>query len=211
MITARQADDVLAAARARAAGLEVAVNVAVLDAGAHLKAFSRMDGAVLGSIDVGDTQGAHRRPVRVQQRGRLGLLQARCSGSDPGTDQWRPCPVRRRHSPARPGGELIGAVGVRAAPSPRTWRSPRPASPPASSDSLPTDQPTLPPTKGPRPCPRPFSSPAPAPASARALPSVWPGTATTSSPRCTSPRRSRRCARKRRRSASRTSASSGST
>jgi uncharacterized protein GlcG (DUF336 family) len=27
-------------------------NIAVLDAGAHLKAFSRMDGAVLGSIDL---------------------------------------------------------------------------------------------------------------------------------------------------------------
>lgn len=40
------------AAEARAAALGVPVNVAVLDAGAHLKAFSRMDGAVLGSIDV---------------------------------------------------------------------------------------------------------------------------------------------------------------
>jgi uncharacterized protein GlcG (DUF336 family) len=30
----------------------VPVNIAVLDAGTHLKAFSRMDGAVLGSIDI---------------------------------------------------------------------------------------------------------------------------------------------------------------
>ena len=30
----------------------VPVNIAVLDAGAHLKAFSRMDGALLGSIDI---------------------------------------------------------------------------------------------------------------------------------------------------------------
>jgi uncharacterized protein GlcG (DUF336 family) len=30
----------------------VPVNIAILDAGAHLKAFIRMDGAVLGSIDV---------------------------------------------------------------------------------------------------------------------------------------------------------------
>jgi uncharacterized protein GlcG (DUF336 family) len=28
------------------------MNIAVLDAGAHLKAFSRMDGALLGSIDI---------------------------------------------------------------------------------------------------------------------------------------------------------------
>jgi uncharacterized protein GlcG (DUF336 family) len=44
------------AAEARAAALGVPVNVAVLDAGAHLKAFSRMDGAVLGSIDVAMTK-----------------------------------------------------------------------------------------------------------------------------------------------------------
>jgi uncharacterized protein GlcG (DUF336 family) len=52
MIATRQAEVLIAAAQAHAAQLGVAVNVAVLDAGAHLKAFSRMDGAVLGSIDV---------------------------------------------------------------------------------------------------------------------------------------------------------------
>jgi uncharacterized protein GlcG (DUF336 family) len=52
MITTRQAEAVIAAAQAQAVQLGVPVNVAVLDAGAHLKAFSRMDGAVLGSIDV---------------------------------------------------------------------------------------------------------------------------------------------------------------
>jgi uncharacterized protein GlcG (DUF336 family) len=52
MMTADQADDVVAAARSRAAELGVTVNIAILDAGGHLKAFCRMDGAVLGSIDV---------------------------------------------------------------------------------------------------------------------------------------------------------------
>ena len=52
MITIRQAQAVIAAGEARAAAIGVPVNIAVLDAGAHLKAFSRMDGAVLGSIDV---------------------------------------------------------------------------------------------------------------------------------------------------------------
>src|ERR1700748_3579330 len=52
MLTARQADDVIAAARASATDQGLAVNIAVLDAGANLKAFFRMDGAVLGSIDV---------------------------------------------------------------------------------------------------------------------------------------------------------------
>jgi uncharacterized protein GlcG (DUF336 family) len=52
MITLDQARKVIAAAEARASELGVPVNIAVLDAGAHPKAFSRMDGAVLGSIDV---------------------------------------------------------------------------------------------------------------------------------------------------------------
>jgi uncharacterized protein GlcG (DUF336 family) len=52
MLTTRQAQAMLAAGEAKASALGVSVNIAVLDAGAHLKAFVRMDGAVLGSIDV---------------------------------------------------------------------------------------------------------------------------------------------------------------
>jgi uncharacterized protein GlcG (DUF336 family) len=52
MLTSHQARTIIAAAEARASAMGVAVNIALLDAGAHLKAFSRMDGAVLGSIDV---------------------------------------------------------------------------------------------------------------------------------------------------------------
>lgn len=51
-LSSRQARAMIAAAEAKASELGASVNIAVLDAGAHLKAFSRMDGAVLGSIDV---------------------------------------------------------------------------------------------------------------------------------------------------------------
>jgi uncharacterized protein GlcG (DUF336 family) len=51
-LTSDQARAVIAAAEARAAAIGVPVIVAVVDAGVHLKAFSRMDGAVLGSIDI---------------------------------------------------------------------------------------------------------------------------------------------------------------
>lgn len=51
-ITSEQASRIIAAAEARAAEIGVAANIAVLDAGVHLKAFARMDGAVLGSIDL---------------------------------------------------------------------------------------------------------------------------------------------------------------
>lgn len=52
MITLRQAQVVVSAGEAKAAAIGVPVIVAVLDAGTHLKAFARMDGAVLGSIDI---------------------------------------------------------------------------------------------------------------------------------------------------------------
>ena len=42
----------ITAARKAASGIGVPMNIAVLDAGAHLKAFARMDGALLGSIDI---------------------------------------------------------------------------------------------------------------------------------------------------------------
>ena len=51
-ITAEQAKAMIAAGEVKAAAIGVPVNIAVLDAGTHLKAFSRMDGAVLGSIDL---------------------------------------------------------------------------------------------------------------------------------------------------------------
>jgi uncharacterized protein GlcG (DUF336 family) len=51
-LTSSQARTVIAAAEARAAAMAVPVIIAVVDAGVHLKAFSRMDGALLASIDI---------------------------------------------------------------------------------------------------------------------------------------------------------------
>jgi uncharacterized protein GlcG (DUF336 family) len=51
-LTAEQADSLIAAAKAKAKDIGVVVSVAVLDAAGHWKAFSRMDGAWLGSSDV---------------------------------------------------------------------------------------------------------------------------------------------------------------
>ena len=51
-LTTRQAEKMINAGEAKARATGVAVNFAVLDAGAHLKAFRRMDGAPLGAIDL---------------------------------------------------------------------------------------------------------------------------------------------------------------
>jgi uncharacterized protein GlcG (DUF336 family) len=51
-ITLPQAEKVINAALAKAKAQGTLMNIAVLDAGGNLKAFSRMDGAFLGSIDI---------------------------------------------------------------------------------------------------------------------------------------------------------------
>ena len=51
-LSSHQAQIVIDGAEAKARELGLPVVIAVLDAGAHLKAFRRMDGAVLASIDI---------------------------------------------------------------------------------------------------------------------------------------------------------------
>ena len=51
-ITLEQAAAAVAAARKKAEQIGAKMNIAVVDAGANLKVFARMDGAWLGSIDI---------------------------------------------------------------------------------------------------------------------------------------------------------------
>ena len=51
-ISLDQANRIIAAARSKAQEMGVAMDMAVVDAGANLTAFARMDGAFLGSIDI---------------------------------------------------------------------------------------------------------------------------------------------------------------
>ncbi|OAN41874.1 GlcG/HbpS family heme-binding protein [Mycolicibacterium iranicum] len=48
----KQANEILVAAQAKAAEINVPMNIAVVDDGNNLLAFARMDGAWLGSIDI---------------------------------------------------------------------------------------------------------------------------------------------------------------
>jgi uncharacterized protein GlcG (DUF336 family) len=52
MITSQAAQAAIAAGLTKATELGVKANIAILDEGAYLKAFIRMDGAALGSIDL---------------------------------------------------------------------------------------------------------------------------------------------------------------
>ena len=51
-LTTEQAQSIIAAAEAKAVEINAKMNIAVVDRGNNLKAFLRMDGAWLGSIDI---------------------------------------------------------------------------------------------------------------------------------------------------------------
>jgi len=51
-ITLEQAEKIIAAAKTKAKEMNTLMNIAVVDRGAHLVAFARMDGAWLGSLDI---------------------------------------------------------------------------------------------------------------------------------------------------------------
>ncbi|PSG86502.1 GlcG/HbpS family heme-binding protein [Aurantibacter aestuarii] len=52
MMTLAQAEQVIAAAKEKSKAIDTKMNIAVVDAGANLVAFARMDGAWLGSLDI---------------------------------------------------------------------------------------------------------------------------------------------------------------
>ncbi|WP_299212547.1 heme-binding protein [uncultured Aquimarina sp.] len=51
-ITLEQAEKIISAAKAKSIALNTKMNISVVDAGANLVAFARMDGAWLGSLDI---------------------------------------------------------------------------------------------------------------------------------------------------------------
>jgi uncharacterized protein GlcG (DUF336 family) len=112
MITLHQAQTAIAAAEAKANALGVPVNIAILDGSAHLKAFSRMDGALLGSIDiaVGKARTAALFGMSTEAVGEF----CKPGGTSPGLEQTNGgLVVFAGGLPlADVDGSLIGAVGV---------------------------------------------------------------------------------------------------
>jgi uncharacterized protein GlcG (DUF336 family) len=51
-ITLSQAEKMIAAAKVKAAAIGVDMNIAIVDDGANIKAFARMDNAITGSADI---------------------------------------------------------------------------------------------------------------------------------------------------------------
>lgn len=105
-------DAVLSAAEAKATAIGVPMNIAILDNGANLKAFLRMDGALIGSIDIA-LKKAKTSAVFGMNTEAVGEF-CKPGGSSPGLEQTNGgLVVFAGGIPLRdPEGNLLGAVGV---------------------------------------------------------------------------------------------------
>ncbi len=110
-ITMKQARTAVDAARNKSGEIDTKMNIAIIDAGANLKAFARMDGAWLGSIDIAIKKARTARFFDMNT-GEIGKL------SQPGGALFN-----IEHSngglitfpggvPIRQGDTIIGAIGV---------------------------------------------------------------------------------------------------
>ena len=105
-------DAVLAAALREAQAIGVPMNVAVLDGGANLKAFLRMDGALLGSVDIALRKARTAALFGLDTQALYDF--AKPGGTSPGLETTNGGLVMFAGGlPLRDGaGRLIGAVGV---------------------------------------------------------------------------------------------------
>lgn len=110
-ITLEQAEVIIAAAKIKAQQIGVPMNIAVVDAGANLKAFIRMDKAWLGSIDIAFKKAKTARYFDMES-GDIGTL------SQPGGSLYN---IEVSNGglisfpggiPVKSNGDIIGAIGV---------------------------------------------------------------------------------------------------
>ena len=110
-LTTQNAQAVVAAAIAKATDIKVAVNIAVLDAGGHLKAFLRMDGAVLGSIDIALKKA--KTAVLFETNSEAIWEYCKPGAPAPGLELTNQVLATIAGAvPLRSGGEIVGAIGI---------------------------------------------------------------------------------------------------
>jgi uncharacterized protein GlcG (DUF336 family) len=111
MLTTVQAQAVVGAAFKKAAQMNVAVNIAVLDAGGHLKTFLRMDGAILGSIEIAIKKAETAILFEINSEDAWRYYASSIPTPPPGlTDEA--VPTVAGGVPLRRGGQVLGGVGI---------------------------------------------------------------------------------------------------
>ena len=111
-LTLEVAERIVAAARKKATEIGTKMNIAVVDAGANLKAFVHMDGAWLGSIDIAQRKARTARwfDMETGAIGKLSQPGGSLYGSEHSNGGLITFPGGVPLKNAR--GEVVGAVGV---------------------------------------------------------------------------------------------------
>jgi uncharacterized protein GlcG (DUF336 family) len=111
-VTLRCAQAVVHAARVKADGIGVPMNIAVVDEGNNLVAFSRMDGAWLGSIDIAQNKAYTARAFDMETRDLAPLVRpgGPLYGIEASNDGR--LIVFAGGIPLRSRGRVVGAIGV---------------------------------------------------------------------------------------------------
>jgi len=111
-LTLEASETIVGAARKKAAQLKTRMDIAVVDAGGNLKAFARMDGAWLGSIDISIRKARTARwfDMNTGEIGKLSQPGGPLYGIEHSNDGLITFPggVPLKNSK----GEIVGAIGV---------------------------------------------------------------------------------------------------
>src|SRR5437870_4110569 len=111
-LTLEASEKIIAAAKKKAAQLNTRMDIAVVDAGGNLKAFARMDGAWLGSIDISIRKARTARwfDMNTGEIGKLSQPGGPLYGIEYSNDGLITFPggVPLKNSK----GEIVGAIGV---------------------------------------------------------------------------------------------------
>ena len=111
-ISLSAAAKVVEAARKKAEEIDVPMNIAVVDAGNNLTAFSRMDGAWLGSIDIAQNKAYTARSFDMSTKDLAPLCQPNQSLFGIHASNQGRLIIFAGGIPLMSGDEVIGAIGV---------------------------------------------------------------------------------------------------
>lgn len=111
-VTLAVATAVIEAARQRAEKLGVPMNVAVVDAGANLVAFVRMDGAWLGSIEIAQNKAYTARAFDMSTKELAKISQPGDPAYGIASSTEQKIAIFPGGVPLKAGGKVVGAVGV---------------------------------------------------------------------------------------------------
>ena len=111
-ITIEEARQIIAAATKKANEIKIMMNIAVVDAGANLVAFERMDGAWIGSIDISQKKAYTSRAFDISTKDLAAHSQSGNQFFGIHASNDGKIMIFAGGIPLKKGGKVVGAIGV---------------------------------------------------------------------------------------------------